>query len=245
RGSTFFEQAPHAPRNFGIQPGRWLVEQQNGGIVKQRTGQGDLLSHAFRELGRPRRSAVAQLEQLERPGDRAARFGEPVQTRVDAKVLRDRQPIPQARRLREETDVRPQPATGGPGERNAADGDRSAGGCNQPGQHPKRSGFSGAVRSEKRNDLAARYRERRTIDDDSRFELACQLRRRDQEPDPRDSRDPPDLPASPAPLSNSYRPGVASKRPLCPKNKPFGETMPAARNWTVRILSPSRSYTYV
>src|SRR5206468_9344853 len=50
---------------------------------------------------------------------------------------------------------------------------------------------------------------------------------------------------SPGSGSNSYRPGVTSRRPFGPKNKLLGAVIPAARNCSVRILSPSRSYTYV
>ena len=105
----------------------------------------------------------------------------------------------------------------------AIDRDRSAGRRDQPRQHPHRRRLAGAVGAEQRDDLALRDFEADVVDGDAGAEVAGEAMGGDHR----------------VPASNSYSPGVTSSRPFGPKKSAVGASVPAARNWTVRILSPS------
>src|SRR5205085_2043838 len=151
----------------------------------------------------------------------------------------------------EKSKARAEPTSGCRRQRHAVDRDRSTRRRDEARQHSERRRLAGPVRAEERNDLAALDGERNIVHGHTRSEQTRQVRRRDHFR--RSSFDK--LRTSGVPFgsaaalgasgSNSYKPGATSRRPFSPKNRPLGDTIPAARNWTVRILSPSASYTYV
>jgi hypothetical protein len=175
RVASRFEQRAHLAADLRVQSGRRLVEQEDIRPVKDRTCDRHLLSHALGELGSPRCCVTGKPKGLEQPVDLESAAIDFIQAGIDEQVLAHAQPIPQARRLRQEADAAAQCRSRRPGKAHAPDRHHAGGGPNQSGQHPHRCRLARPVWTEERNDLRRAHLERDIVDGDAPAEPSGEM----------------------------------------------------------------------
>ena len=120
-------------------------------------------------------AAIGDAERRQRSIDGAHPARQPVQPGVGQQVFPDRQPIPESRRLGQETDTRPQPRRIAAFDTMSVQVHFAGRRLDQSGQHPQRRRLAGAIGAEQREDFAAGNLEAGILDRDARAEATGQV----------------------------------------------------------------------
>jgi hypothetical protein len=148
------QQVPDQPGRCRVEVRGRLVEQDDGWVVEQGPGQGQLLLHALGQHAGPIAAAIPEIEPGEGLLHRRRGLPQTEQPGVDGEVVRDRERVPEAGGFRQEPDSGAKPVGGVPVHFDAADQHPAAGGHDQAPQHSQCRRFAGAVRAEQAEDLA-------------------------------------------------------------------------------------------
>jgi hypothetical protein len=71
--SEGMKQFAHRDHGVGVEAGKWLVQDQHFGVVQQRRGEEDLLSHALRVGGHRRVAIVVERKEVQKHVDLAVK----------------------------------------------------------------------------------------------------------------------------------------------------------------------------